>query len=63
MFCMTQSGTIYDFSVATDGTPYITNRDPDLTYRLSDEDQARLWQIFDLVQDTMGYDASFMLDF
>jgi hypothetical protein len=30
----------------------------DKTYRFSDADHARLWEIFDLVQETMGYDAA-----
>lgn len=62
LFCMVESGEIFDFAVATDGCPYITDRNTDKTYRLTDEDQARLWEIFDLVQETMGYDASMVLN-
>ena len=53
---------IYDFAVAPDGCPYIVNLDNNVTYRLSDEDRERLWEIFDLVQETMGYDAALVLD-
>ena len=52
---------VYDFAVATDGCPFITDGRTDKTYRLTDEDQARLWEIFDLVQETMGYDAALVL--
>ena len=51
---------VYDFAIATDGCPYITRGEK--TYRLTDEDQARLWEIFDLVRETMGYDAAMVLD-
>ena len=62
LLCTLKSGEIYDFAVATDGCPFITDRETDKTYRLTDEDQARLWEIFDLIQDTMGYDAALVLD-
>ncbi|MBR1821649.1 MAG: hypothetical protein IJ769_08510 [Clostridia bacterium] len=62
LLCTTRDGVIYDFAVATDGTPYIIDRENEKTYRLTDEDQARLWEIFDLIQDTMGYDAALVLD-
>ena len=51
---------IYDFAIATDGCPYITRGEK--TYRMTDEDQARLWEIFDLVKETMGYDAALVLN-
>ena len=62
LFCVVPSGEIYDFSVATDGCPYIVDMDNNKTYTLSAEDQARLWEIFDLVQETMGYDANSVLN-
>ncbi|MDO4867231.1 MAG: hypothetical protein Q4C10_11820 [Clostridia bacterium] len=62
LFCVAPSGEIYDFAVATDGCPYITDMDNDKTYTLSEADQARLWEIFDLVQETMGYDANSVLN-
>ena len=62
LFCVLPSGEIYDFAVATDGCPYITDMDNNKTYTLSEADQARLWEIFDLVQETMGYDANSVLN-
>ncbi len=62
LFCMVDDGQIHDFAVATDGCPYITDMSTDATYRLSDEDHARLWEIFDLVQEIMGYDAALVLN-
>ena len=62
LLCTLTTGEIYDFAVATDGCPYITDRETDKTYRLTDEDQARLWEIFDLIQETMGYDAALVLE-
>ena len=61
LFCMLEDGTIYDFAVATDGCPYITDMETDQTYRLEDADSARLWEIFDLVQEEMGFDAALVL--
>lgn len=58
-----KNGAVVDLAVATDGCPYITDRGTDKTYRLTDDDQARLWEIFDLIQETMGYDAAWVLDF
>ncbi len=63
LLCTAQDGAVVDLAVATDGCPYITDRGTDKTYRLTDEDQARLWEIFDLIQETMGYDAAWVLDF
>ena len=62
LFCTMEDGALYDFAVATDGCPYITDKTADQTYRLSDEDDARLWEIFDIVQETMGYDAAWVLN-
>ena len=61
LFCYV-GDRIYDFAVATDGCPYVTQLDSNTTYRLTDEDRDRLWEIFDLVQETMGYDAALVLD-
>ncbi len=61
LFCYV-GDKIYDFAVATDGCPYITRLDSNVTYRLTDEDRDRLWEIFDLVQETMGYDAAQVLN-
>ncbi len=62
LFCTMEDGALYDFAVATDGCPYITDKTADQTYRLSDEDDARLWEIFDIVQEAMGYDAAWVLN-
>lgn len=58
LFCKFGEDKIYDFAIATDGCPYMTDNASNKTYRFSDADQERLWEIFDLVQDTMGYDAA-----
>lgn len=62
LFCTMDNGEIYDFAVATDGCPYITDKRDDQTYRLTDADRERLWEIFDLVQEVMGYDAALVLN-
>ena len=62
LMCKIDGESIIDFAVATDGCPYITDRNSDQTYRLTDEDQARLWEIFDQIQEAMGYDASVFMD-
>ena len=62
LFCKLENGEIYDFAVATDGCPYITDKRDNQTYRLTDEDRDRLWEIFDLVQEVMGYDAALVLN-
>ena len=62
LFCMLPNGVIYDFAIATDGCPYITDMNTDKTYRLNDEDCIRLWEIFDLVQAVKGYDANELLN-
>ena len=62
LLCTDRDGAIYDFAVATDGTTYITDGQSHKTYQLDDEDMERLWEIFDLVRDTMGYDAAQVLD-
>lgn len=58
LFCKFGEDKIYDFAIATDGCPYMTDNASNKTYRFSDADRERLWEIFDLVQDTMGYDAA-----
>ena len=62
LVCKVDDDVIVDFAVATDGCPYITDRNTDQTYRLTDEDQARLWEIFDQIQEAMGYDASVFME-
>ena len=58
LFCKFGENKLYDFAIATDGCPYMTDMSTNKTYRFSDADHARLWEIFDLVQEAMGYDAS-----
>ena len=62
LFCTLENGEVYDFAVATDGCPYIVDKRDDQAYRLSDEDRERLWEIFSLVQEAMGYDAALVLN-
>lgn len=57
LFCMTESGNIYDFACATDGCPYIQNRANDATYTLG-VDYQRFWEIFSDIRDGMGVEAS-----
>lgn len=57
LFCMTESGNIYDFACATDGCPYIQNRANDATYTLGVDYQS-FWEIFSKIRDGMGLDAS-----
>lgn len=61
LLCTLPSGEIYDIAVATDGCPYITDVAADKTYRMEDDDQTRLWEIFDLIRETMGYDAALVM--
>ena len=58
LFCRFGEEKLYDFAIATDGCPYMTDLSSNRTYRFTDADHERLWEIFDLVQETMGYDAS-----
>lgn len=58
LLCKVDGETLVDFAIATDGCPYITNQKTGITYRLSDEDQERLWELFSKIQEDMGYDAS-----
>ena len=57
LFCMTESGNIYDFACATDGCPFIQNRADSGTYNLGVNYQ-RFWEIFSEIRDGMGVDAS-----
>ena len=59
--CMTTDGDIVDFACATDGCPYIQNRQNDATYTLG-LDYQRFWEIFAEVKTGMGYDASSVFD-
>lgn len=61
LFCMTKDGDIVDFACATDGCPYIQNRQNDATYTLG-LDYQRFWEIFAEVKTGMGYDASSVFD-
>lgn len=58
LLCKVDGETIVDFAIATDGSPYITDLKSNTTYRLSEEDQTRLWEIFEQIQEAMGYDAA-----
>lgn len=58
LYCRFGEDKLYDFAIATDGCPYLVDNAANKTYRMSDADQARLWEIFDLVQNAMGYDAA-----
>ena len=62
LFCMVKDGDILDFACATDGCPYIQNRDTDDTYNLG-VDYQRFWEIFSDVRDGMGFEASSVFDF
>ena len=62
LFCKFGEDKIYDFAIATDGCPYMTELSTNKTYRFTDADHERLWEIFDLVLDTMGYDASMVME-
>ena len=62
LMCRIDGEDIIDFAVATDGCPYIVDRDTEQAYRLTDEDQTRLWEIFEQIKEAMGYDASLFMD-
>lgn len=57
LFCMTESGNIYDFACATDGCPFIQNRANNDTYTLGVNYQ-RFWEIFSGIRDGMGVEGS-----
>lgn len=62
LLCKVDGESILSFAVATDGCPYITDMDTNITYRLTEDDQSRLWELFEQIQEAMGYDASWVLD-
>ena len=62
LLCTTKDGEIFDFAVATDGCAFIMERSTEQVYQLSEEDLNRLWEIFDLVYETMGFDAAMLLE-
>ena len=57
LFVQVKNGDIYDFACATDGCPFIQNRDTDQAYTLGD-DFTRFWDIFWQVRQGMGLEAS-----
>ena len=57
LFCMTESGEIYDFACATDGCPFIQNRENNDTYTLG-VDYQRFWEIFSEIREGMGLEGS-----
>ena len=56
LFVQVKGGDIYDFACATDGCPFIQNRDTDDAYTLGDDYQ-RFWAIFSQIRQGMGVDA------
>ena len=56
-----KDGDIIDFACATDGCPYIQNRETDKVYSLGG-DFSRFWEIFSEVRDGMGFEASAVFD-
>lgn len=62
LLCMLSDGGIYDFAIATDGSAFITDMTTDKSYLMEDVDLVRFWEIFDLIQQGMGYDASLVLE-
>ncbi len=62
LLCMLPNGSIYDFAIATDGSGYITDMTTDKSYVMEAGDLERFWEIFDVIQQGMGYDASLVLD-
>ena len=62
LLCMLPNGSIYDFAIATDGSGYITDMTTDKSYLMDAGDLERFWDIFDVIQQGMGYDASLVLD-
>lgn len=62
LYCTDKSGEIHDFAIATDGRAFVADLATGKTYLLADEDLERLWEIFDLVYDAMGYDAALFMN-
>ena len=58
LICKVDGETIIGFEVATDSNPFITEMNSGKTYRMNDDDWERLWEIFEQIQEAMGYDAS-----
>lgn len=58
LLCMLPDGDIVDFAVATDGCPYIVSNTTGDVYEMEDDDLERFHEIFDVVFQGMGYDAS-----
>ena len=58
LLCKVGEETLISFAVATDGCPFVTDQESGRTYRLEEDDWARLWQIYEQIQDAMGYDAA-----
>lgn len=62
LMCTEKSGEIRDFAIATDGRAFVADLTTGKTYLLADEDMDRLWEIFPLVYDAMGFDAALFMD-
>lgn len=58
LLCMLTNGSIYDFAIATDGSAIITDMTTDKTYAMEPGDLERFWELFDVIRQGMGYDAS-----
>ena len=61
LLCMLTNGSIYDFAIATDGSAIITDMTTDKTYAMESGDLERFWELFDVIRQGMGYDASAIL--
>lgn len=62
LLCKVGDDISFDFAVATDGCPYITDMSTDVTYRLADGDLDAIWEMFGVVHEAMGYDAASFMD-
>ncbi len=60
LLCMLPDGGIYDFAIATDGSALITDMTTDKTYAMEDGDLQRFWELFDIIDLGLGYDANFV---
>ena len=61
LFCMDEDGEIVDYACATDGCPFIQDRDTDKVYTLG-VDYQDFWELFSDIQIGMGYEASSVFD-
>lgn len=61
LLCMLTNGSIYDFAIATDGSAIITDMTTDKTYAMESGDLERFWELFDVIRQGMGYDASIVM--